>query len=120
MEGTEYKVAEYLLEIEAVKISPNKPFTWASGWQSPIYCDNRVSLSFPKIRTFIKEELANLVKEKFTGVEGIAGVATAVRKIYWSRRNSWCSNCRYSAGCLNSRLFDFAHVICTLKTQRAW
>jgi len=77
MKGTEYKVAEYLLEIEAVKISPNKPFTWASGWQSPIYCDNRVSLSFPKIRTFIKEELANLVKEKFTGVDGIAGVATA-------------------------------------------
>lgn len=77
MDGTEYKVAEYLLEIEAVKISPNKPFTWASGWHSPIYCDNRVSLSFPKIRTFIKEELAALIKEKFRNVEGIAGVATA-------------------------------------------
>ncbi len=71
------QVAAYLLEIEAIKLSVKKPFTWASGWQSPIYCDNRLSLSYPEIRTYIKEQLAESIKAHFKDVEAIAGVATA-------------------------------------------
>jgi len=71
------QVAAYLLEIEAIKLSVKKPFTWASGWKSPIYCDNRLSLSYPKIRTYIKAQLAQQIKSIFPGVEAIAGVATA-------------------------------------------
>lgn len=71
------QVAAYLLEIEAIKLSTKKPFTWASGWKSPIYCDNRLSLSYPSIRTYIKDELAKSIKNRFKDVEAIAGVATA-------------------------------------------
>jgi orotate phosphoribosyltransferase len=71
------QVAAYLLEIEAIKLSVKKPFTWASGWKSPIYCDNRLSLSYPDIRTYIKKELATSIKANFKDVEAIAGVATA-------------------------------------------
>ncbi len=71
------KIAEYLLQIKAIKLSPEKPFQWASGWISPIYCDNRVSLSYPEIRNFIKNELATQIKSRFPEVELIAGVATA-------------------------------------------
>ena len=71
------KVAQSLLEIEAIKLSPEKPFVWSSGWHSPIYCDNRLSLSYPEIRTFVKESLAQKIKERYPNVEGIAGVATA-------------------------------------------
>jgi orotate phosphoribosyltransferase len=70
-------VAEKLLQVNAVKLNPEHPFTWASGWKSPIYCDNRRILSFPYIRDFIKSELCNLVFEKFPGAELLAGVATA-------------------------------------------
>lgn len=70
-------VAEKLLQVNAVKLNPENPFTWASGWKSPIYCDNRRVLSFPFIRDFIKSELCNLVFEKFPSAELIAGVATA-------------------------------------------
>jgi len=70
-------VAEKLLQVNAVKLSPEKPFTWASGWKSPIYCDNRRILSFPYVRDFIKSELCNLVFEKFPNAELLAGVATA-------------------------------------------
>lgn len=73
------KIANYLLQTKAVKlinIEKDKPFTWASGWKSPIYCDNRITLSFPEIRTFIKDELARSVKENFGDAEVIAGVAT--------------------------------------------
>src|SRR5215813_5171157 len=73
----EKAVAEKLLQVNAVKLSPENPFTWASGWKSPIYCDNRRILSFPYIRDFIKSELSNLVFEKFPGAELLAGVATA-------------------------------------------
>lgn len=66
-----------LLEIEAVKLNPQKPFTWASGWHSPIYCDNRLTLSYPAIRKFIKNNLAELVQQKFPDTEIVAGVATA-------------------------------------------
>ena len=69
--------AEKLLQISAVKLSPEKPFTWASGWKSPIYCDNRKVLSHPYIRDYIKSELCNVVFEKYSNAEVIAGVATA-------------------------------------------
>lgn len=71
------KIAEKLLEIEAIKLSPDQPFRWSSGWQSPIYCDNRVALAFPAVRTLIKEALAERIKASFPNVEVIAGVATA-------------------------------------------
>lgn len=77
MSSISQAVASKLLEAEAIKIQPSDPFTWASGWKSPIYCDNRKSLSYPAIRTFIKEQLVIAVKEKFPEVEAIAGVATA-------------------------------------------
>jgi orotate phosphoribosyltransferase len=73
----EKAVAEKLLQIQAVKLSVEKPFTWASGWKSPIYCDNRKVLSFPYIREFIKSEMSNLIFEEFADAEGLAGVATA-------------------------------------------
>lgn len=69
-------VAGKLLEIKAVKLQPEKPFTWASGWKSPIYCDNRKTLSYPAVRSLIKIELARMVMEKYPDVEAIAGVAT--------------------------------------------
>jgi orotate phosphoribosyltransferase len=71
------QVAQGLLEIEAIKLSPNKPFTWASGWLSPIYCDNRLSLSFPRLRKTITQQLVKAIKEKYPEAEAIAGVATA-------------------------------------------
>lgn len=71
------QVARYLLEIEAVKLSPKQPFQWASGWKSPIYCDNRVTLSYPHIRTYIKEQIADVIKGLFSETDMIAGVATA-------------------------------------------
>ena len=70
-------VAEKLLQVNAVKLNPEKPFTWASGWKSPIYCDNRRILSFPFVRDYIKSELCNIVFEKFPQAELLAGVATA-------------------------------------------
>ena len=73
----EQKVAEFLLQIKAIKLQPNNPFTWASGWKSPIYCDNRITLSHPSIRTYIRQKLTSLVQEEFGSVAVIAGVATA-------------------------------------------
>lgn len=70
-------IAEKLLQIQAIKLSVNPPFTWASGWKSPIYCDNRKSLSFPFVRELIKSELCNVVFTKFADAEMVAGVATA-------------------------------------------
>ncbi|HRG94004.1 MAG TPA: orotate phosphoribosyltransferase [Chitinophagaceae bacterium] len=70
-------VAEKLLQVNAVRLSPDQPFTWASGWKSPIYCDNRKVLSFPYIRDFIKSEMCNVIFEKFPDAELLAGVATA-------------------------------------------
>jgi orotate phosphoribosyltransferase len=69
--------AEKLLQIQAVQLSPDKPYTWASGWKSPIYCDNRKILSHPFVRDYIKSELCNVVFDKFRDAELIAGVATA-------------------------------------------
>lgn len=75
-------VAEKLLQAGAVQLSPAKPYTWASGWKSPIYCDNRKLLSLPYTRDFIKSELCNLIFEKFNDASVLAGVATA--GIAWS------------------------------------
>lgn len=74
---TSKKIASLLLEIEAIKINTKSPFKWSSGWNSPIYCDNRLSLSYPEIRDYIKEKLAGKISNIFIGVEAIAGVATA-------------------------------------------
>lgn len=71
------EVAKDLLEIQAVSLSPKKPYTWASGIKSPIYCDNRLTISYPKVRQTIAKGLAELIKDKFPGVEVIAGTATA-------------------------------------------
>jgi orotate phosphoribosyltransferase len=76
-EGTAKEIARLLLKANAIKLSPEKPFQWSSGWFSPIYCDNRVALSYPSTRTYIKEALAERIKQDFPDVEVIAGVATA-------------------------------------------
>ena len=76
MKTLESLVAEKLLKIKAVKLQPANPFTWASGWKSPIYNDNRKTLSYPVVRSFIKLELARVISEKFENVDAIAGVAT--------------------------------------------
>lgn len=73
----EQQVAEFLLQIKAIKLQPNNPFTWASGWKSPIYCDNRITLSHPTIRTYIRQQLVQVIQETFGPVGCIAGVATA-------------------------------------------
>jgi orotate phosphoribosyltransferase len=73
----EQQVAEFLLQVKAIKLQPNNPFTWASGWKSPIYCDNRITLSHPTIRTYIRQQLTAMIQEVFGPVGCIAGVATA-------------------------------------------
>lgn len=70
-------VARQLLSVQAVRLQPNAPFTWSSGWRAPIYCDNRVTLAHPAVRTFIKNALADAIRQAFPSVEVIAGVATA-------------------------------------------
>lgn len=76
MMSSEKLVAEKLLQINAIRLNLQKPFTWASGWRSPIYCDNRRILSFPRVRDFIKSEMSNVIFEVFQDAELIAGVAT--------------------------------------------
>jgi orotate phosphoribosyltransferase len=76
MKTLERLFAEKLLKIKAVKIQPANPFTWASGWKSPIYCDNRKTLSYPSLRNFVKIEITRLILERFGQVDAIAGVAT--------------------------------------------
>lgn len=78
----EKAVAEKLLQVNAVRLNPQQPFTWASGWKSPIYCDNRKVLGHPYVRDFIKSELCNVIFQEFPDVECLAGVATA--GIPWS------------------------------------
>lgn len=75
-EDVALKLAEFLLQIKAIKLEPSKPFTWASGWKSPIYCDNRVTLSFPPVRNFIRQNLGKAIEDTFGMPECIAGVAT--------------------------------------------
>jgi len=73
---TAKKTAELLLQVKAIKLNPSDPFNWASGWKSPIYCDNRVTLSYPPVRIFLKEEIAKIVEKEFGKPDVIAGVAT--------------------------------------------
>jgi orotate phosphoribosyltransferase len=75
-EETAKKVAESLLQIKAIKLNPTNPFNWASGWKSPIYCDNRKTLSYPPVRTFIRQEFVKAIEENFSNVDVIIGVAT--------------------------------------------
>jgi orotate phosphoribosyltransferase len=70
------KIAEYLLKSDAVQLQPTSPFTWASGWKSPIYCDNRKTLAFPEARSYIKKAFSEIIREKFLHFDVIAGVAT--------------------------------------------
>ena len=74
--NTAKKTAELLLQIKAIKLSPSNPYTWASGWKSPIYCDNRITLSFPSVRIFLKEEVAKIVDRQYGKPDVVAGVAT--------------------------------------------
>ena len=76
MESNAKKLAEYLSQIKAIKLQPSNPFTWASGWKSPIYCDNRKTLSFPEVRSFIRDSFVSLLKSSYPEAELIAGVAT--------------------------------------------
>lgn len=76
MNNSQLEVTKKLLEINTIKIQPSSPFTWASGWLSPIYCDNRKILSYPETRTFICDEFIKVIKDKYPQVEVIAGVAT--------------------------------------------
>ncbi len=69
-------VAQKLLKVKAIKLQPQNPFTWASGWNSPIYCDNRKTLSYPEVRNFIKLQISRIIMEKYPEVDAIAGVAT--------------------------------------------
>lgn len=76
MSTTAKKVAEHLLQIKAIKLQPTNPFTWASGWKSPIYCDNRKTLSFTNVRDYIRDEFAELIKAEYGDCDVVAGVAT--------------------------------------------
>ena len=76
MSQIKQNIAEKLIQIKAIKLQPTNPFTWASGWKSPIYCDNRLTLSYPEVRDFIRDEFVRQIKENYADVEVIAGVAT--------------------------------------------
>jgi orotate phosphoribosyltransferase len=76
MKQYEKKIARLLLQCQAIKLNPEKPFQWASGWKSPIYCDNRKTLSYPEIRNFIKDSFVEIIKENYLSTEAVAGVAT--------------------------------------------
>jgi len=76
MRTLEKLFAEKLLKVKAIKLQPSNPFTWASGWKSPFYCDNRKTLSYPTLRNFVKIEISRIILEKFGQVDAIAGVAT--------------------------------------------
>lgn len=76
IDETAYMTAKFLLQIKAIKLNNENPFTWASGRKSPIYCDNRITLSYPEIRTFIRQRFVDIVNEQFGDVDVVAGVAT--------------------------------------------
>ena len=75
-QNTATKIAEYLLQAKAIKLQPQNPFTWASGWKSPIYCDNRITLSYPIIRTYIRQEFSKKIMDRFGTPDVLVGVAT--------------------------------------------
>lgn len=76
-EETALKISEFLLQIKAIKLNLKEPYTWASGWKSPIYCDNRTTLSFPVIRNYIRQEFVNIINNEIGDIDAVVGVATA-------------------------------------------
>lgn len=102
MKTVERLLAEKLLKISAIKLQPENPFVWASGWNSPIYTDNRRTLSYPEVRTFIKVELCRVIMENFGEVDAIAGVATGA----------------IAQGALVARNLRITLCLCTLRTER--
>src|SRR5690554_6371867 len=76
MEQLQHEVTKKLLQINTIKIQPANPFTWASSWRSPIYCDNRKTLSFPGVRTFVRDKFAEIILQEYTDADVMAGVAT--------------------------------------------
>ena len=98
MRTLEKLFAEKLLKIKAIKLQPANPFTWASGWKSPFYCDNRKTLSYPSLRYFVKIEITRLILERFGQVDAIAGVATGaiwrkgypkfIKQVYFLPKNA--------------------------------
>jgi len=76
MENSAKKIAEYLLQIKAIKLQPSNPFTWASGWKSPVYCDNRKTLSFPEVRSYLRDVFSETIRNLYPQAELVAGVAT--------------------------------------------
>ena len=104
MENSAKKTAEYLLQIKAIKLQPSNPFTWASGWKSPIYCDNRKTLSFPEVRSFISDSFAALVRELYPQAEMIAGVATGA----------------IAHGALAADKLGLAIYLCKVRSKGAW
>jgi len=77
MKARAQQVASMLLRIEAIRLQPDRPFTWTSGWKSPIYCDNRLSLSYPDVRAYVRDSLIQVIRERFPEADSVAGVATA-------------------------------------------
>ena len=75
-EKTSQELAAWLLKVNAIKLQPSQPFTWSSGWLSPFYCDNRKTLAYPELRTFVKQALAKVIKDRFPQANAVAGVAT--------------------------------------------
>ena len=99
--NTAKKTAELLLQINAIKLNSKNPFTWASGWKSPIYCDNRIILSFPPVRNYIREAFAKHIEEKFGKPDVIAGVATSA-SCSTSAVPLWLMRMHFMAGYLSS------------------
>ena len=83
MEKQKQILAQRLLEVKAIKLQPTAPFTWASGWKSPFYCDNRKTLSYPDLRTYVKKQLTQAVRTCFPEAEAVAGVATNPKTMAW-------------------------------------
>ena len=104
MKTLEKLFAEKLLKIKAIKLQPANPFTWASGWKSPFYCDNRKTLSYPSLRNFVKLEISRIVLEKFGQVDAIAGVATGA----------------IPQGALVAEEFESAVCVCSFYSKRPW
>ena len=95
--NTAQKTAELLLQINAIKLNTKNYFTWASGWKSPIYCDNRIILSFPAVRNYIRDEFAKHIEEKFGKPDVIAGVATGAAGVPATDRGLQCVDAQVRA-----------------------
>ena len=92
MDKLKKEFASKLLKVKAIKLQPNDPFTWASGWKSPFYCDNRKTLSFPELRNYVKLELVHAILEQFPEADAVAGVATGAtrHRVPWLLTSCTC------------------------------